>query len=139
MPKAGTVPTPQTQKVVPYPVVPAPVLELLSFPCLGQVVSVQHLELLLPSSPSGGVTKRDPFSRLCGCTLRAESGGVFSVQEVPRGVESKPGVWAVGSAVEAVGQCRKVGAGEGAGEVSESGTFSTPGKERIKGRGPLLL
>ena len=43
------------------------------------LVSVGHLQSLLPSPPSGGVTKSAPFSR---------SGGVFGVHELPGGMGS---------------------------------------------------
>lgn len=75
-------------------------------------------------SPSGGVTKQAPFSKLCRCTLHPKSGGVFSVGEVLGGVGFRPEVWA---------WCRKVGTGEGACQVSDSGPFSTPGQENAKG------
>lgn len=70
---------PQTQEAVPYPVLPVSAPGL-SFPYLDSVVSVRHLRSLLPSPPSGDVTKRAPFSR---------AGGVFSVQEFPGGMGSK--------------------------------------------------
>ena len=44
------------------------------------LVSDGHLQSLLPSPPSGGVTQSAPFSR---------SGGVFGVQELPGGMGSR--------------------------------------------------
>lgn len=74
--------------------------------------------------PSGGVTRQAPFSKSHRCALLPKSGDVFSVGEVLGRVGSRPEVWA---------WCRKVGTGEGACQVSDSGPFSTPGQEDTKG------
>lgn len=84
--QTSTVPTPQPQKAVPYPVLPG--LLQGCGPCLGQ-----HLNLL--ASPSGGVTRQAPFSRSHRCTLHPEpQKGVFSVAR---------------RLYEGWSQCRKVG------------------------------
>lgn len=85
------------QPCAPFPILPAPAPGLLSFPSFGPVVSVRHLQPLLPPLPPV-VSPNEP------CSQGLE---VFSVsRNSQEGVGSELGVWAVGSVLGPVGPTR---------------------------------